>query len=75
MSRHVDFKTSHCSLCGGTHYGTGGPGLCPYRCGSCGVNTDHCEREDCQRNRRWKSEEGAAPGPSHSAVTESKGER
>lgn len=59
-------KKGNCSVCGGTHYGITFD--CPYRCGMCGVNTDHCEKPDCQRNRRWKSEEGLAPGPELSEV-------
>lgn len=39
-----------CSLCGGTHYGTG-IYRCPFACKKCpgGFNTEPCERADCGR--------------------------
>lgn len=55
--RHVEFKSSVCSLCGGTHYGST---ECPYRCERCTTNTDPCHLPDCPRNARWAAENAAA---------------
>lgn len=53
-TRIVDDR-GHCSLCEGTHYGTG-PYTCPFQCDRCRVNTDQCFEEGCPRNARYKSE-------------------
>ncbi len=52
-TRHVEFKSSDCSLCGGTHYGSH---ECPFRCDRCTVNTSSCFQDGCPRNARFQSE-------------------
>lgn len=48
-----------CSLCNGTHYGTG-IYHCPFECSRCAVNIEQCFEEGCPRNARWRAEQEAA---------------
>lgn len=53
----VDYKTSKCSLCEGTHYGSHD---CPFRCERCTVNTGLCLQEGCPRDARFAKENAEA---------------